>query len=65
MGRVIASSRQEPGEAQVERGSHAQSLVLCLCTMADTGLSTGLPLTGTDSTRESFFVVSELEKSFP
>lgn len=62
MGKVIASSHQEPGEAQKGSGPHAQPLVLSLCTMAGTGDGTGLPLMGTEHKRIFFFVVSELEK---
>lgn len=61
MGRVIASSQQEPGEAQIGRGPQAQSLVLSLCTMAGIGVGPGLPLMGTESTNGSF-CGSELEK---
>lgn len=60
--RVIASSPQEPGQAPIGSGPHSQSLVLSLCTMAGTGRGTELPLMGTESTKESFFVVLELEK---
>lgn len=60
--RAIASSPQEPGQAPIGSGPHSQSLVLSLCTMAGTGRGMGLPLMGTESTKGSFFVVSELEK---
>lgn len=61
MGGIIASSRQEPGETQIGSGPREQSLVLSPFTMAGTGHGTGLPLMRTDSTKGSFFVVSELE----
>lgn len=61
MGRVIASSQQEPGEAQIERGPHAQSLVLSLCTMAGIGVGPGLPLVGTEH-KWIFLCGSKLEK---
>lgn len=55
MGQVIASSHQEPGEAQIGSGPHVQPLVLSLCTMAGTGDGTGLPLMGTEHKRIFFF----------
>lgn len=62
VGRVIASSHQEPRRSTDRSGPHRQSLVLSLCTMAGTGHGTGLPLMGTESTKGLFFVVSELAR---
>lgn len=45
--------------------AHIRSLVLSLCTMAGTGRGMGLPLMGTESTKGSFFVVSDWKRSFP